>query len=101
MLPRLHEQYPLLGLNSFGVEARARWFCRVRGAEDLAALAADPRLTGLPRLVIGGGSNLLLTQPRFLPRLPPDFVHVERRIRAALLSGNERLAQGFELLLHW
>ena len=62
MLPRLHEQYPLLGLNSFGVEARARWFCRVRGAEDLAALAADPRLTGLPRLVIGGGSNLLLTR---------------------------------------
>jgi UDP-N-acetylmuramate dehydrogenase len=62
MLPRLHEQYPLRGLNSFGVEARARWFCRVRGAEDLAALAADPRLAGLPRLVIGGGSNLLLTR---------------------------------------
>jgi UDP-N-acetylmuramate dehydrogenase len=62
MQPRLHEQYPLRGLNSFGVEARARWFCRVRGAEDLAALAADPRLAGLPRLVLGGGSNLLLTR---------------------------------------
>jgi UDP-N-acetylmuramate dehydrogenase len=61
MLPRLHEHYPLRGLNSFGVEARARWFCRVRGAEDLAALAADPRLAGLPRLVLGGGSNLLFT----------------------------------------
>ena len=62
MLPRLHEHYPLRGLNSFGVEARARWFCRVRSADDLAALAADPRLAGLPRLVIGGGSNLLLTR---------------------------------------
>ena len=62
MLPRLHEQYSLRGLNSFGVEARARWFCRVRSADDLAALAADPRLAGLPRLVIGGGSNLLLTR---------------------------------------
>ena len=62
MLPRLHEQYPLQGLNSFGVEARARWFCRVHNAEDLAALAADPRLAGLPRLVLGGGSNLLLTR---------------------------------------
>jgi len=62
MPARLHEQFPLRGLNSFGVEARARWFCRVRGAEDLAALAADPRLAGLPWLVLGGGSNLLLTR---------------------------------------
>lgn len=62
MLPRLHEQFPLRGLNSFGVEARARWFCRVCSADDLAALAADPRLAGLPRLVLGGGSNLLLTR---------------------------------------
>jgi UDP-N-acetylmuramate dehydrogenase len=58
----LHEQYPLRGLNSFGVEAQARWFCRVSSADDLAALAADPRVAGLPRLVLGGGSNLLLTR---------------------------------------
>lgn len=62
MLARLHEQFPLRGLNTFGVEARARWFCRVRSAEDLAALSVDPRLAGLPRLVLGGGSNLLLTR---------------------------------------
>jgi len=62
MLPRLHEHFPLRGLNSFGVEARARWFCRVCSADDLAVLAADPRLAGLPRLVLGGGSNLLLTR---------------------------------------
>ena len=62
MLATLHEQFPLRGLNTFGVEARARWFCQVRSAEDLAALAADPRLVGLPRLVLGGGSNLLLTR---------------------------------------
>jgi len=61
MLARLHEHFSLRGLNSFGVDARARWFCRVRSADDLAALAADPRLAGLPRLVLGGGSNLLLT----------------------------------------
>jgi UDP-N-acetylmuramate dehydrogenase len=62
MLARLHEQYPLRGLNSFAVDARARWFCRVRSADDLAALSADPRVAGLPRLVLGGGSNLLLTR---------------------------------------
>jgi UDP-N-acetylmuramate dehydrogenase len=58
----LEEQFPLRGLNSFGVEARARWFCRVRTAEDLAALASDPSVQGMPRLVLGGGSNLLLTR---------------------------------------
>jgi UDP-N-acetylmuramate dehydrogenase len=62
MLARLHKQYPLRGSNTFGVEARARWFCRVRSADDLAALTADPRCAGLPRLVLGGGSNLLLTR---------------------------------------
>lgn len=61
MLPTLHEQFPLRRFNTFGVEARARFFCRVRAASELAALAAEPRLSGLPRLVLGGGSNLLLT----------------------------------------
>lgn len=58
----LQEHVPLRGLNSFGVEAQARWFGRIRSAEDLAALTGDPRVQGLPRLVLGGGSNLLLTR---------------------------------------
>jgi len=62
MLPRLHEQFPLREFNSFGVEARARWFCRVRSASELATIAAEPRFDGLPRLLLGGGSNLLLTR---------------------------------------
>jgi UDP-N-acetylmuramate dehydrogenase len=62
MPPRLHEQFPLRAFNSFGVEARARFFCRVQAAADLAALAAEPKLAGLPRLLLGGGSNLLLTR---------------------------------------
>ena len=62
MLPALQEQYSLRELNTFGVEARARWFCRARGVDELAALAAEPKLAGLPRLLLGGGSNLLLTR---------------------------------------
>ena len=61
MLPTLHERFSLRGFNTFGVEARARYFCRVRAASELAALAAEPKLAGLPRLVLGGGSNLLLS----------------------------------------
>jgi UDP-N-acetylmuramate dehydrogenase len=62
MLPTLHERFALREFNTFGVEARARWFCCVRTADELAALAAEPKLAGLPRLVLGGGSNLLLTR---------------------------------------
>ena len=62
MLPILHEHFPLREFNTFGVEARARWFCRVRDVGQLAALAAEPKLAGVPHLVLGGGSNLLLTR---------------------------------------
>jgi UDP-N-acetylmuramate dehydrogenase len=62
MLPILHQHFSLREFNTFGVEARARWFCRVRSADELAALGAEPKLAGLPWLVLGGGSNLLLTK---------------------------------------
>lgn len=60
-LPIVHDQ-PLAGLNTFRIPARARHYLRVTGAEQLAAVRADPALAGLPRLVLGGGSNLLFTQ---------------------------------------
>jgi len=60
-LPILRDQ-PLTGLNTFRIPARARHYLRVTGAAQLAAVRADPALAGLPRLVLGGGSNLLFTQ---------------------------------------
>jgi UDP-N-acetylmuramate dehydrogenase len=54
--------FPLRALNTFGLAARARRYLRVTDPAQLAALAADPALATLPRLVLGGGSNLLLTQ---------------------------------------
>ncbi len=58
----LREHFPLKALNTFGVEAHARWFAEVTSANELAAVLADPRVAGLPVLVLGGGSNLLLTR---------------------------------------
>ncbi|GAB4473151.1 MAG: UDP-N-acetylmuramate dehydrogenase [Burkholderiaceae bacterium] len=58
----LEENVALRALNAFGVDARARYFARVHSAEDLAMLEDDPRLRGLPRLVLGGGSNILFTR---------------------------------------
>jgi UDP-N-acetylmuramate dehydrogenase len=58
----LEENIALRALNTFGVDARARYFVHVRGAADLAMLEDDPRLRGVPRLVLGGGSNILFTR---------------------------------------
>lgn len=52
----------LRALNTFGIEARARAYLAVEGVDTLRALRQDAALMALPRLVLGGGSNLLLTQ---------------------------------------
>jgi len=53
--------FPLRAFNTFGIDARAHAYLRVDSPDRLAAVRADRRLAGLPRLVLGGGSNLLLT----------------------------------------
>ncbi len=57
----LIENADLKPLNTFGVEARARFLARISSANDLAQLSAEPRTKDLPRTVLGGGSNILLT----------------------------------------
>ncbi len=51
----------LRALNTFGVNARAKLFACIRSLDDLQQVLSDPRVAGAPQLVLGGGSNLLLT----------------------------------------
>jgi UDP-N-acetylmuramate dehydrogenase len=48
--------------NTFGVEARAAYFASVRDIGQLRDALADPRVADLPRLILGGGSNILFTR---------------------------------------
>jgi len=48
--------------NTFGIACRARAYLAVTAPEQLAAVRRSPELSGMPRLVLGGGSNLLLTR---------------------------------------
>jgi UDP-N-acetylmuramate dehydrogenase len=57
----IHDQ-PLDSFNTFRIPARARHYLRVTGATELSAVRADPALAQLPRLVLGGGSNVLFTR---------------------------------------
>ncbi len=48
--------------NTFGVDANAALYARIRSLEDLQRVLADRRVVGVPLLVLGGGSNVLFTQ---------------------------------------
>jgi UDP-N-acetylmuramate dehydrogenase len=48
--------------NTFGVDAKARAYLKIASVDMLHELHAARPLSGLPRLVLGGGSNLLLTR---------------------------------------
>lgn len=56
-----HEFYPLRRHNTFGFDVRARYAVHVRSEADLLAALEDPRGRGLPLVVLGGGSNVVLT----------------------------------------
>ncbi|MGF6773179.1 UDP-N-acetylmuramate dehydrogenase [Paraburkholderia sp. GAS199] len=53
--------YPLKAHNTFGFDVRAQFACRVEHEAQLMAAVRDPRAAALPRLVLGGGSNVVLT----------------------------------------
>ncbi|TZF80814.1 UDP-N-acetylmuramate dehydrogenase [Pedobacter sp. BS3] len=56
------ENFPLKNLNTFGVEAQARWFAEVNTPEDLQQLFTSDIWKNHKRFVLGGGSNVLFTQ---------------------------------------
>ncbi len=57
----LRQDVALDHLNTLRLPARAAWFAAVDEVDGLRAVLDDPRVAGLPRLVLGGGSNLVLT----------------------------------------
>ena len=53
--------FPLKPHNTFGFDVRARLACHIESEAQLLAAVRDPRAAGLRRLVLGGGSNVVLT----------------------------------------
>lgn len=107
LLPLFH-QVSLKGNNTFGVDAQAQTFLELTDVAQLPALRADPLFGALPRLVLGGGSNILLT--RDFPGLVVhmgltgiDLVGEDARVRRMRVAAGENwhgfvlwtLAQGF------
>jgi UDP-N-acetylmuramate dehydrogenase len=57
----ISHDFSLKSCNTFGIDARARRYVRIGSVAELAAALAAPELAGMPRLLLGGGSNILLT----------------------------------------
>lgn len=58
----VQRDFSLRHLNTFGIDAKAYAYLAVDSVDTLLAVKNDKQLSLLPRLILGGGSNLLLTQ---------------------------------------
>ena len=57
---QIQENVSLKNFNTFGVEAMAHYFVEINHEDDLTELFMDPKWLQERRLVLGGGSNVLL-----------------------------------------
>ncbi|MGI4749307.1 MAG: UDP-N-acetylmuramate dehydrogenase [Janthinobacterium lividum] len=59
---QIRENVSLKNFNTFGVEATASYLVEINHEDDLTELFLDPKWLQIPRLVLGGGSNILFTK---------------------------------------
>jgi UDP-N-acetylmuramate dehydrogenase len=57
----VEKNVPLQALNTFRIVAKAHSLVRIKEVEDIARLLQDPQWGPGPKLVLGGGSNMVLT----------------------------------------
>jgi UDP-N-acetylmuramate dehydrogenase len=58
----LHKNHSLKNLNTFGVDVKAKLFAEVFSEDELIDLLTDEKINREKILVIGGGSNILITK---------------------------------------
>lgn len=58
----ISENVLLRPYNTFGIAARSRYFADFSNADELGELLSAPQFRDLPRMILGGGSNVLFTK---------------------------------------
>lgn len=58
----IRNDFELKSLNTFGISARAEHFVQVHSLAQLSELLSDSRFKNTPKRILGGGSNILITQ---------------------------------------
>lgn len=57
----VQKNVPLQPFNTFHIVAKAHALVRITGESDMRALLADPEMAAVPKFVLGGGCNMVLT----------------------------------------
>jgi UDP-N-acetylmuramate dehydrogenase len=58
----IQQNFSLKNFNTFGIDARCDFFAKIFSVDDLKKIIADERFRLLPKMMLGGGSNILFTQ---------------------------------------
>ena len=58
---KIEENISLRPYNTFGIDAKARFFCAFENEGDLKSFLSDDAFQKEKKLILGGGSNLLFT----------------------------------------
>jgi UDP-N-acetylmuramate dehydrogenase len=77
LIQHVQSNVALQAFTTFGIAASARFYLRVTEVAQLQQLNEKPELLGLPLLVLGGGSNIILT--RDFPGLVIHIALTERK----------------------
>src|SRR6201996_3486643 len=56
---QIQQNVSLKNFNTFGIDAKAKYFVEISHADELTELFLDPQWQQMERLVLGGGSNML------------------------------------------
>src|ERR1035437_8062194 len=56
---KIEENYPLKLYNTFGIAASARYFTMLSSEIEIKEFLNDKKFKSIPKLILGGGSNLL------------------------------------------
>ncbi|RCL24482.1 UDP-N-acetylenolpyruvoylglucosamine reductase [Pseudomonas sp. AFG_SD02_1510_Pfu_092] len=86
MTGQWQEQVSLKPYNTFGIDVKARYFSQAQDDQQVRQALAQAQQQGLPVLVIGGGSNLLLTGD-----IDALVLHMASRGRRVLSDDGERV----------
>lgn len=75
---QIQSNVSLRHLNTFGLDAEARYFANVRSVGELTAVLTDPEWKHIPKFILGGGSNILLTRNIEALVIHPDIRGIEK-----------------------
>src|SRR5258706_8462187 len=82
----IEKNISLLPYNTFGIHVKASFFCKISTVQQLQELIGSSLFKNEPRLILGGGSNILFTK---------DFqglvVHIEMKGIETVMETDERI----------